>query len=241
MALPRSARLLLSVLLAALSFGAIVAPEEARAFALDVVQFDQSPCIAEPEGPNCFGTTVTVGLRASNEALLPIQTLSISARGNSTVGLFTGGSRVGQVLSAACIPGTGCLSGINASLFDDGVIDQVFFPDVHLQIFDGLNSNLAGSIVPGDGLDDPGLDGVLGGGDAQFLMNFIISDPGVEFMDIDVAYQIEGGAFVETTLWTVMFHSDAFATITAVPEPSVAAMLGGGLIGLGLGRSRKRA
>ena len=120
------------------------------------------------------------------------------------------------------------------------MIDQSLFPEVQIEIFDGLHQAFAGTIVPGDGLADPGLDGVIGGGDAQFLMNFVISDPGVSFMDIDVAYQVQGGPFVETTLWTVMFHSDAFATITAVPEPSVASMIGVGLILLARGRSRQR-
>jgi hypothetical protein len=128
---------------------------------------------------------------------------------------FVSGEAVAGYLYELCIEGSGCFNGLDNTVA--GALTQsaiTGFPD-RVQIAN--SAGLTGRT--GDGSDDPGLDGVIGGGDVEFQLIFEGVQAGTSTLNIGTGYQgdvvvLEGGATAEA--------ANAMLTIT-VPEPGAIA------------------
>ena len=75
--------------------------DDADALSLDIVSLDQAGC-----GVDCFGSTITIGLRISNASQTAILGLSTSATGydQSVVSFGSGSATSASSSSPACLP-----------------------------------------------------------------------------------------------------------------------------------------
>ena len=211
---------------------------DADALSLDVVSLDQAGC-----GVDCFGSTITIGLRISNASQTAIRGLSASATGyDQSVVSYNSGSATSDILSAFCSQPTGCLGGVGNSEGSPLVESQANPLGPQVRFFSGLTTAAGG--VSNDGSIDPGLDGVIGGSDRQFELIFQVTGPGTTLIDLgvdpaynDAVFDSSGASIVVPGFGKQIFiSSEEFAFV--VPETSTALMLGLGLTALSAHRRR---
>ncbi|MEZ4281998.1 MAG: hypothetical protein R3F21_20535 [Myxococcota bacterium] len=149
---------------------------------------------------------------------------------------FVSGNAVASILHDVCIPGVGCFNGIDNQI---GGASPLFEGTVasgpYVQIFNGVSLTSRS----GTGAQDPGLDGVLGGGDAQFRVTFAMSGPGTTtfFIGTNAADPILGNAVVYAGGEVVDAINTSISLIT--PEPGTAVLMGLGFAALAAtGRAR---
>ena len=213
----------------------------AHAFSIDIVELETTGCTIDPFYSHCFGATVEIGLRISNLDGERIEGLEISAQEWSFVALFAGGTRAqtpggfAQILSPDCLPGLGCVGGLVDT--GDPAMTQTFGPGgPRVVLFDGVSDPFAGPL--GDGTQDPGFDGVVGGGDAQLRLSFQIAEPGYQAMTISATGVLPATLDLSRATRQIVLSSEVPAFV--VPEPSMALLLGVGLSALAVMRSRRR-
>lgn len=211
----------------------------ATAFTFEVVEL--SGC-ENGDTAGCLGEEITIGVRIANDGGDAVLGVFSSIFGyDSDVVSFVDGSAVSGILSPFCVPEIACLSGIGNEIGPE--LQEI---DGSVTIFRG--ATLAGR--PDDGRVDPGLDGVIGGGDAQFRATFRVTGPGLTTIRIglepgtsDLVRVIErptqGAVFdlEDVRNAGVVIGSD-FAPLI-VPEPGVALLLGFGLAGFASQRKRR--
>lgn len=206
---------------------------QATALEMEVVSLDQIGCTTDPTYPHCFGSTVTIGLRVSNESGQSVSSLGITATGHRLVASFVSGEAAGSVLNSVCDEVLGCFGGITN--FASGVSDNAG----SVRLFEGVTSGPTTS----DGSIDPGLDG--GPGTAQFLVSFQIVGAGIELISIGIdpsigdvgiadGLQIDPASFNKQ----VVLSSEQPAYV--VPEPTVGVLLGMGLASLAASTRNRR-
>jgi len=222
-----------------LVFGAIVlvSPSVSQAFTFQVTELSGCESGATT---GCIGEDVTIGVRILNDGGADGIPDGVFAVGSSfsdyspDVVSFVDGNAVSSILGTTCVPSVGCLLGITNTVgpalaeTDGGV---TFFSGASLSRGEGP-----------DGSRDPGLDGVIDGGDAQFRATFRVTGSGTTTIRIGVNPARGDLVFAtesypdrhEVTNAFVVISSDAAPYV--VPEPGTALLVGAGLATLGLGR-----
>jgi hypothetical protein len=138
------------------------------------------------------------------------------------------GQSVASINHGVCIPPTGCFSGLSNSLVNPLVETEVQTSGNRVLFFNGV-----GLTPTNANADDPGLDGVVGGGDAQARLTFRAMAPGAAFIDFGTGYNGDGevleGGLTDTSQNTRI-------EINVIPEPGTALLMGLGLVGLAVSR-----
>ncbi len=174
------------------------------------------------------GDTITIDLRISSTGTPAIAGVGASARDYDTaVVSFTSGNSVASFLNEICIPGTGCFNGLDNQVAG-ALSEDNDFPSVGP--FVKFANAVSTTPRTGTGAQDPGLDGIVGGGDAQFRLVFTAQAEGSTTIALGTrsSEPIVGDAIVEAG-GAISDATNVLLNIT-VPEPSTAAI---GLAGLG--------
>ncbi|MFK7896846.1 MAG: PEP-CTERM sorting domain-containing protein [Myxococcota bacterium] len=170
------------------------------------------------------GESVTLDIRVDADAD------SVAGLGASIFGYdeaivdFAQGEAVASIFHGVAIPGVGAFSGLSNIAPNPLEESSIGANGNRVQIFNGV----ALTPVVAQPLD-PGLDGNVGGGDAQFRVTFTAVAPGTTQLRIGTGYEgdaviLAGG--IETQAAGVDL------TVTVVPEPGTALLMGLGLAGL---------
>lgn len=189
---------------------------------------------------SCLGAEITIGFRIESDPGEQVFGFGLSAHGyDESVVDFTRGWAVQSIFHAVAVPGVGAFSGLWNQLVDTssplGVVANG--PVLESALFSYGNRVLffsgVGCCPTSQNPLDPGLDGVVGGGDAQVRLTFTVVGPGeVSILIGDdypgdgvVHYPLNDPRRLEDLRLTI--DSDGQPTIT--PEPGAAVMIGIGL------------
>lgn len=232
----RMSRRVVRIALTLLSGLSIFVSTAASAVVFEVTEL--TGCAAPASSFDCLGasasigTEFTIGLRvrsAPGEAVFAIGA-SIWDYDRSVVE-FVNGSAAPSIFHDIAIPGIGAFGGIGNVVSPTLAESSIGLAGPRVQIFNGV-----GLAPHGENPLDPGLDGILGGGDAQIRVRFRIVGAGAAAIRIGTDYVGDGvvyagGVTVQSTSAIVGFGMDGFY-ISVVPEPTTALLLGLGLAAL---------
>ncbi len=191
---------------------------------------------ARTTGPSFFptvGETFTIEIRLSGG--VDLYGIAASAWGyEPTMFEFIGGEAVAAIHHAVCVPAVGCFNGLANQIAGASLVESAIGDDgPRVQFFDGqsccpTNSNPL----------DPGLDGVVGGGDAQFRLTFRLLREGIGQIRIGTGYRGDGAVYAGGR---VDQSDGAVIDVAIIPEPATATFLGLGLalLAAGAGRSSR--
>jgi hypothetical protein len=189
------------------------------------------------------GDVVTINIRMSNPAAVAVFGVGAGVQGwNNSVSEFVSAELgIGKFFCTGTNPAT-CPAGLDNGLtfatdentgnylVAPGDVQSVggvgnYFPIVQAISTTGRNGN---------GAKDPGLDGVINGGDAQFRIVFRAAAPGTSSIDIGTnANPTLGNVVVLTGGVTEQATNAVLAlTVLPIPEPGTALLMGLGLAGL---------
>lgn len=216
---------------------ALLMAHSAAAVTFRVTELECPDCAPEFGGGPGIGGSVTIGFRV--EGPLDEEVLAIDAAilgYDESVADFASGSAVAEIYHAFADPDVGAFGGMRN--FWAGAMEK----NRYLRSFGSQWVWFLGATRPS--LDpntynplDPGLDGVVGGGDAQFRATFVVTGPGVTTLSIgtvapELMALLPGLVAVEAENAFVVISADAPPYV--VPEPNVAVLLGLGLAGISL-------
>lgn len=192
------------------------------------------------------GDVVTINIRMSNPDPDQIFGVGGGIQGwDESVASFTSGQmNVGPYFCT----NAGCTTGLGNSL--------PFTLDPETELFYSAgpearqNIGGVGNYVPivqaisttgrlGTGVRDPGIDGVVDGGDAQFRVVFTVTGPGTTTIDIGTNANPTLGNVVALAGGVSEQATNALITLTVVPEPGTALLMGLGLAGLAAAGRRR--
>jgi PEP-CTERM motif len=211
--------------LATVSVIALAAPDARAATRFDVVSTSTS--FGSPLDALIVGETVTIGIRTSEGTNVFGLAASVWNYDESVLD-FSSGQAVPGINHAHCFPNY------------PAPFDPCYPPFLQ----NNRQGELVESSLPGEGNRvlifegvgligthsnplDPGLDGVAGGGDAQFRVTFVAT--GLGSTTLVIGYGYPGDAEINPEYDT---FSRTPVPITVVPEPGTAILLGLGLAGL---------
>ncbi len=154
--------------------------------------------------------------------------------------LFVGGQNADNIFSAAFSAGQsfGGIDGIG-EVFEDGAPFPLSQPR-QVQLFDGVSTTAAN----GSGQLDAGYDGTqIAAGGIHFQVSFAARDLGIAsgLNPVDITLEFGTGQFGNAAIGdagvVLPFNNDSY-TLTIVPEPGTALLMGLGLAGLAANRRR---
>lgn len=188
----------------------------------------------------CIGEEITIGVRVLNDGGADGIADDIAAIAASFfdyspgVVSFVDGSAVSSLLETTCIPAVGCFQGISNLLGPTLAESSGSVP-----FFNGVTITTGHTL---DGSQNPGLDGVIGGGDAQFRVRFRVVGAGITTIQIgtnplrgeNVISRALGAPLPDVMNAAVVIRSDGAPYV--VPEPGTALSIGLGLTLLALRR-----
>ncbi len=202
---------------------------QAFTFAVTEVTCGSGPCSGFE-----IGSEFTIGVRIVNDGGADGIADDIAAVGASFFGYspaivaFVEGSAVSSILHTSCIGGVGCFGGISNS-----VGPALSETDSSVRFFNGATITTGHTI---DGQQDPGLDGVIGGFDAQFRATFRIVGFGGTTIQIGTNPLTFENVISRESNSALLDVTNGSVGIALVPEPGTLVSIGTGLFLLGLGR-----
>ena len=182
------------------------------------------------------GGTVTIGARVAAPGSEPVLGTGASYYGwNPNVLSYVAGTTVDSLFHSACVPGSPGVGGVD-NLALDPLVPTTTGVGGPSPGAPNIRVLIALSITPQTALvGDSGLDGVCGGGDAQFRLTFSGVAAGTTTLTIGTGDDEDGIIVVPGD---VEQATNATVTVT-VPEPGLLASMMSGLLGFGaLGRVR---
>lgn len=229
--------------MSSLAAGAILLGFASTASAISIRVTELSGCwftTAPEDRDNCFGTPLSIGVRISEkpgDSEIAGMGLSIHSYGSNE---FIGGSAVDAFFVDFADPDIGAFGGLQN--LAGGALQESAVGANGNRVQFALALRLLGNtppVTPPPGLD-PGLDGVIGGGDAMFRFQFRIYEDAL--FRIGTTYQGDG---VINRDGTVRSDTEIFIDvgtnsipIVILPEPNTALLLGLGLVALSGSRRR---
>lgn len=223
----------------ALLIAGALSPTVARAFGFEVLSIDGCTPIDPVNG--CYADVITVRLRFENDRRIPIAAVEGVARASrpGDISFDPGSPVVSSLLHDVCIPTFGCFDGMT-NLPTTGT--PYWAPDGGLVFLIGITP---GVLHTADGIDSPGLDGIVGGGDAQFEISFltrVIGSARVRFeLDALSTEPQVSDAFRDSAKVEIVIYSDGLSPHVVVPEPAMAPLLAFGALGVAaMGGARRR-
>ncbi len=199
----------------------VATPSTAEATTISIVSTVTSS--GAPLDQLAVGDTVTVGLRIVDSVAVVSIGASVSGYDESIVD-FEQGITVGSINHTTCIPSLGCFGGLDNTAAPN-LIETDLGPGPRVQFFNGTR------LVPGSSANplDPGLDGVLGGGDAQVRITFIATGLGSTTLDFGTGYLGDLVLLADSTITSAV---GAQVHLTVIPEPGTALLILLGLAGM---------
>ncbi|MFO0691832.1 MAG: hypothetical protein U0900_24265 [Myxococcota bacterium] len=213
-----------------------LAPRPAAAVSFRVTEL--GGCALAPGATDCVGELVTIGLRIASDPGEQIYGIAASVYGyDESVADFEDGGVVGSFFHAQATPGGGASGGLT------NFVDPVLLESVlggagpHVAILDAFDLR-----PHSENVDDPGLDGLVGGGDAQIRVRFRIVGVGQTRISIGTHYfgdavVYAGGDTGDAETLQILLRSDGAPVV--VPEPGEALLLALGLAGLACIRDQR--
>jgi hypothetical protein len=159
-----------------------------------------------------IGETVTIRLRIIDSTGVFGLGASAWDYNESIIDYQTGsGQTVASINHAVCIPGTGCFSGLSNTLTNPLTETSIGVSGNRVLIFNGV-----GLTATNTNASDPGLDNVVGGGDAQVSLVFAAIANGTTQIRIGTGYNGDG----EVLAGGVTTQDDNTTINITVPEPA---------------------
>ena len=223
-----------SVLAAALVALLCLAAGDAAALTIRLCECETS--VGWP-GP---GSILTLGFRIEGGPDEEIFGLGASVWGyDESVIDFVSGESVGSIFHGVALPAVGVFEGLDNALIPGGPLfrtgplseSAIGSSGNRVQIFNGVGLN-GRTFNP----LDPGLDGSIGGGDAQVRVRFQMIGPGGSTFNIGTGYNGDGVVYAGGITDTSVNLSIPIALLgpdcVIVPEPGTALLAGLGLVAL---------
>ena len=184
------------------------------------------------------GETVSIGVRISNPTGQAWHGIGLSYYGYDELLLaFVSGDAVHEALYEVCLPPTLCLNGAN-NLVGGPLIETSVFPTVPLAGTPRVRGFVFVSDYrpkSGTGDLDPGLDGVVGAGDAQIRVTFEALADGLT--DVEIGTGDDRGGILLQYAGVASGAENANVRL-AVPETSFAGGLFVGLVAIAISTRR---
>lgn len=224
----------------------LLAPTMASALGISVVGVNGA---TGANGVFVAGDTVTVDLVVENTGGENLIALGIIAQGYDNGGdgdhanddlTFSGGAVATSVFNATYVPTIPVADGMaNAwSVPEELTSPQLNFNEFRVALFDNV-SQAASS--PGDGTNDVGVNGLqTNGSDVHFQVQWTVTSSAVTAQSVTLNFGNDLGfnnVAVNANGDEVTFNNDS-VTISVIPEPGTALLMGLGLMGLAAGRRR---
>ena len=185
------------------------------------------------------GDVVTINIRMSNPAAVAIFGIGAGAQGwdNSVAEFVSAELGLGKYFCPTATCNTGLDNGVTYPNADENTGNWLVGPG------DIQNVAGVGSYFPivqaisttgraGNGARDPGLDGVVNGNDAQFRIVFRAGAPGTTTINIGTNANPTLGNVVVLAGGVTEQAVNSLISLTVVPEPGTALLMGLGLAGL---------
>lgn len=187
---------------------------------------------------DCIGQVVTLGLRIGTEPGEEIYGIGASIYGyDEAVAEFLDGEVVGSIFHAQATPGGDATDGLMNFVAPALVESELGGAGPRVAFLDAFDLR-----PHSENENDPGLDGLVGGGDAQLRVRFRIVGSGRTIVSFGTGYA--GDAVVYASGETghsdtvqVLLRSDAAPVV--VPEPGPGLLLALGLAGLACVRDQR--
>lgn len=180
------------------------------------------------------GEEFTIDIRLANPTLQNVAGVGGAVQGYDTnVVQFVTGS-IGETSSFFCTNtlATACSNGLGNAIDAFSPLTEATVAGVgaYVQIVNAV------TVTPrnGAGTKDPGIDGVIGGGDAEFRVTFrALNVPGAQTtLNIGTTTNATLGNVIVLAGGVTEQATNAIVTVTVVPEPGTALLMGLGLAGL---------
>ncbi|MBK7951850.1 MAG: hypothetical protein IPK00_24595 [Deltaproteobacteria bacterium] len=211
---------------------AMVAASNARAVVFQVDGISVSSGVLV--GTHAFipvGGTVTIGARMADPTATTVTGVGASYSGwNPSILSFVSGSTVDSIFHAQCPNGSGGSDGMT-NLVPNPLVESKAAIGGPVPGAPRVRTIVALSVDPRAAhVDDPGLDGQCGGGDAQMRLTFQAVADGETTLTIGTGEDL--GSVVSVSNGTIAQATNATVTVT-VPEPAGVASIAAGLLLLG--------
>ena len=187
---------------------------------------------------------MTFALAFANRGFMPgelIYGAGISAYGyNESVVDFTTGQTVPSIFHDVAIPAVGAFNGLFNSLSNPLTESSIGANGNRVLLFNGVGLRGVGYNAL-----DPGLDGIVGGGDAQIRITFTATGPGASTILIGTGYAGDGivgpgGILLQSNTLRLEVVPGFAPAWCPIPEPSAAVLAGFGLAALAARRAGAR-
>jgi hypothetical protein len=230
--------------IAVLSLGILtVAPQPAGAleFVVQGISVNPEGTVTGTDVSIPVGGRVIIGARVADSVSEPVLGSGASYYGwDPNILSFVAGNAVDSLFHSECVPGSSGVGGVD-NLVPSSLIETVTglggpFPgEPNVRVLVEM------SLLPEMALaNDSGLDGVCGGGDAQFRVTFAGLSEGQSTIVIGTGDDEDGIVVLPNS---VAQASNTTVTVTVVPEPGLAASIASGfffLVALGKPRNISR-
>lgn len=215
---------------------ATLAPRPAAAVGFEVTEL--SGCDLASGGGDCIGQLVTIGLRIGADPGEEIYGIGASIFGyDEAVADFVDGQVVGSIFHAQATPGGDATGGLMNFVDPTLVESELGGSGPRVAFLDAFDLR-----PHSENENDPGLDGLVGGGDAQLRVRFRIVGSGRAIVSFGTGYAGDAVVYAsgETGLANtvqVLLRSDGAPVV--VPEPGPGVLLALGLAGLACVRDQR--